>query len=67
MSVITKLSTIAYYGFVIGRSMERRRKWMERARELKVLGYDVTISVRAARHANREIVEHMRLLKGAQS
>lgn len=67
MSVVTKLSTAAYCGYVIGEAVERRRNWMERARDLKRRGYSVQTAVQAARESSREIVEQLQRLREVRS
>jgi hypothetical protein len=67
MSLAAKLSNDAVYcGFVIGQAVERRRAWMERAREHIGLRQDAkaaALAVRYARGQSRKIVEQLRLLR----
>ncbi len=70
MSVVTKLSNAAYCGYVIGKAVEQRHRWMERARDAQRNheSESEAFAVQAARRQSREIVEQLRLLRqGAQS
>lgn len=69
MSLVTKLSDAAYCGYVIGKAVERRRHWMDRARDIKSRGdsqiylRSITDAVQHAREQSRAIVEQLRMLR----
>lgn len=63
-----KLNNIAYCGYVIGRAVEKRQRWMQEARNVRYMedpGWvtDLPAAIRHAREANREVIEQLRLLR----
>lgn len=68
MSLVTKLSDAAYCGYVIGKAVERRRYWMDRARDLwRADSKNACFAVERAREANRDIVRELRSMRPVRS
>lgn len=66
MSLVTKLSNTAYCGYVIGKAVERRRHWMDRARADRRSNRETSsFAVKRARELNRTIVQELRSLRQA--